>query len=472
MKTPPENFEKNGHKPPLFLNTQNRNPNLSQLDPENRLKLYLWLIEIQDWEKYEQEKEITKKEVIKIYKKNRADEEISDNELLRFRAGITKFKDDPDFWKHDYSNSETYSKDEIVLLKVLYRVGVKNKVFEIINSRTNSIDIDEGYKMLKQSIINTLRNNDKLDNRASNELFENIWYMEEMDFPTKHQNLIFDAIQKIELPYRNKERKKEQNSKQPHLKELSINHLLRVQRITWGLLESAKYKNFAEFPQNDSTEIQKILDNPREMLKISLISLGHDLLEDNLKDADDNFQNPAKLSDFLKKIALKYLSEEEVEAIIPEVVESINRLNTKNFTDENNERDYNVYLNGRGNPGDKDYVRPLNFAEKLVKISDISHNYQTHAVHPKNSAKNEAYARFVKGNIHLMKLLPQRILGKFFMNNPELVDDKTLFKYWRSVLNLVDIEQAKIENNTDKHSIANEKNWDYLVKLKEKYPTS
>ncbi len=426
---------------PLFEITKNRKPSLEKLTPENKLKLLLWLAEIQNWQEIDNKDEITIFEVKKNYKKIRENKETSNEELERLRAGITKFKGSPEFWKHDYKNPETYQNDELVLLKLLYRIGFKNEVENIVDKV-----IQEGIKPI---IIKTLRENKKIDNRASSALYESIWYMEQMNFSAENQNVIFETIQEIELLYRNKERKSEKNPHQQDLKELSFNHLVRVQRITWALLESSQFNNFAEFPEKDRREAEKILNNPEEILKLSLIALGHDLLEDG------KFENPAKLTEFLKKIVKKHLPEERVDTLIDEVVDSINRLNTHNFINQDGTRNYDVYINGGSfinQNGEEQTVRPLTFMERLVKFSDISHNYQTKIkTTSENEFKNKelqnkipTYMKFIGKHLYLAKNLPWRIT-----NNMMKFNLSTLIQYeeWQKLLKIH--QQKNIPENLD-----------------------
>ena len=365
------------------------------------------------------------KSLIKHIAKNNV-RNLTRNNINEFIFGITKFKNSKDF--QEFIENKKEGKINIINIENVWNKillcdsgSVKRKLNRVFLSKT---------KKIEQNIEKNV------DARISHHLKKNIWLMEKMELKNDQKNIILDFISSIEPMYRKGARKIERSQQDPNKKELHFNHFLRVMRIALGIADASKYKNFAR--SKEYKDFKSLAEKPDELFKLALKALVHDLIEDSKL-------NKKELTDLLNNIIGKY-PDLNCSGLTSEIAESSDRLNSKNYEDENEERDYKTYL--WGNPAKN--VRPLYFHEKIVKISDIFHNYQT-TVNTYNKHKIEMYDKFVGENIYIVKFIPNRIIAKIFLSNKgfapkhEKNDQENKYKGWAKVYDLVKYSPEYLE---------------------------
>lgn len=384
-------------------------PLLKDLTPQNRLKFLANNLEIQD---YQENHFPDFRNFWRVYLKIENNSGITREELTKFQGSLTFYKQDEEIWKYLLSNDEKLNRTRSVLMKAILLNDTKNNINDVLKldktygiKPENARDFDE----IEAIIIKTAYENKDIDSRANNNYARNILFFEKLNMPANYTNLFYDFADTIELYYRTKSRKNEQNKFYPKEKELSSNHLLRVNRFGLGIMAEA-WQNPAKFSTEDQRELEIRKNNALEILKDSLLDIAHDLIE-------DDFLTKEELYELLLKISRSYVDENIAQEISREISQSADRLNSHNFhfkkednikkEKKKSPRNYNVYLNGGvvkyDNVGEET-VRPLNFREKFTKIKDMIHNWQT-AVKTNKPEKIKVYLKFIAENIHYLELL-------------------------------------------------------------------
>lgn len=395
-------------------------PLLKDLTPQNRLKFLANNLEIQD---YQENHFPDFRSFWRIYLKIEKNQEITREELTKFQGSLTFYKQDEEIWEY-LSKEENLNRTRSVIMKAVLLNDIKNNIkntLKLTKKYGTGLDNATYFDEIEPIIIKTAYKNENIDSRANNNYARNILFFEKLNMPADYTNLFYDFADTIELYYRTKTRENEQNKLYPEKKELSSNHLLRVNRFGLGIIAEA-WQNPAKFSAEDQAEFLERQTNPLDILKDSLLDIAHDIIE-------DDFLTKEELYELLLKISKRYVDKNIAQEISRKISQSADRLNSHNFhfkKEDNikkekrgNTRNYNVYLNGgimKYDDGGEETVRPLNFREKFTKIKDMIHNWQT-AVKTNKPEKIKVYLKFIAENIHYLELLEYNSINNILKYN-------------------------------------------------------